>query len=61
MYIYIYIYSAAFDEKLQKSVAIKRISRIFERKILTKRVMREVKLLKHFNGHENVSLILYTI
>jgi serine/threonine protein kinase len=51
--------SAAFDEQDQRNVAIKRISRIFERKILTKRVVREIKLLKHFNGHENVSVAVH--
>jgi hypothetical protein len=33
----------------------KQVCRIFEKTILAKRALREVKLLKHFNGHENVS------
>lgn len=32
------------------------VCRIFEKNILAKRALREVKLLKHFNGHENVSM-----
>jgi serine/threonine protein kinase len=36
--------------------AIKRISKVFERRIIAKRTLRELKLLKHFGGHENVNI-----
>ena len=38
-----------------REVAIKRVgARNFEEQILTKRALRELKLLRHMNGHENV-------
>ncbi|KAG1098691.1 hypothetical protein G6F42_017948 [Rhizopus arrhizus] len=46
---------AAKDCETNEQVAIKKVCRIFEKTILAKRALREVKLLKHFNGHENVS------
>jgi mitogen-activated protein kinase 7 len=39
-------------------VAIKKIGKIFDKKILAKRTLRELKLLRHFNGHENIISIL---
>lgn len=30
------------------------VNKLFERPILTKRALRELKLLEHFNGHKNV-------
>ncbi|KAJ3261990.1 Mitogen-activated protein kinase [Boothiomyces macroporosus] len=39
-------------------VAIKKVTKIFEKEILAKRALREVKLLKHFNGHENITSLL---
>ncbi|KAI8391607.1 kinase-like domain-containing protein [Radiomyces spectabilis] len=35
-------------------VAIKKCSRIFDKKLLTKRCLREIKLLQHFNGHPRI-------
>jgi mitogen-activated protein kinase 7 len=35
-------------------VAIKKCFRIFDRKLITKRCLREVKLLQHFNGHPHI-------
>lgn len=49
------LFSAAKDTDNNEQVAIKKVCRIFEKTILAKRALREVKLLKHFNGHENVS------
>ncbi|CAO3676372.1 unnamed protein product [Rhizopus stolonifer] len=45
---------AAKDNSSEEQVAIKKVCRIFEKTILAKRALREVKLLKFFNGHENV-------
>ncbi|KAI8802141.1 kinase-like domain-containing protein [Cladochytrium replicatum] len=36
-----------------QEVAIKKVQKVFEKSILAKRALREIKLLKHFNGHEN--------
>jgi mitogen-activated protein kinase 7 len=33
------------------------ITNIFSKKILTKRCLREIKLLHHFRGHKNVCLV----
>jgi hypothetical protein len=38
-------------------VAIKKVQRVFEKSILAKRALREIKLLCHFNGHENITCI----
>ncbi|CAO3608653.1 unnamed protein product [Cunninghamella blakesleeana] len=35
-------------------VAIKKCLRIFDRKLITKRCLRELKLLQHFNGHPHI-------
>ncbi|GAA5804407.1 hypothetical protein HPULCUR_009900 [Helicostylum pulchrum] len=49
---------AAKDNDNNEQVAIKKVCRIFEKSILAKRALREVKLLKHFNGHENITSII---
>ncbi len=46
--------SSAKDTKTGGEVAIKKVTKIFDKPILAKRALRELKLLKHFNGHENV-------
>jgi serine/threonine protein kinase len=48
--------SAAKNIETGEQVAIKKVTKVFEKNILAKRALREVKLLRHFNGHENVSL-----
>lgn len=35
-------------------IAIKKVAKIFENEILLKRAIRELKLMKHFNGHRNI-------
>ncbi|KAJ1564454.1 Mitogen-activated protein kinase, partial [Nowakowskiella sp. JEL0078] len=40
-----------------QEVAVKKVQKIFEKSILAKRALREIKLLKHFNGHENITAI----
>lgn len=47
--------SAAKNTQSGEDVAIKKVTKVFEKAILAKRALREVKLLKHFSGHENVS------
>ncbi|KAI8645649.1 MAP kinase [Parasitella parasitica] len=49
---------AAKDTGSDEQVAIKKVCRIFEKTILAKRALREVKLLKFFNGHENITSVL---
>ncbi|KAJ1967537.1 mitogen activated protein kinase 2 [Dimargaris xerosporica] len=44
----------AEDRLTGKPVAIKKVTRISEKEILTKRCLREIKLLRHFNGHDNI-------
>ncbi|KZV88400.1 kinase-like protein [Exidia glandulosa HHB12029] len=39
-------------------IAIKRISSISSKKILTKRCLRELKLLHHFRGHKNITSLI---
>jgi mitogen-activated protein kinase 7 len=47
--------SAARNRQNNQEVAIKKLTKIFDKSILSKRALREVKLLTHFNGHENVT------
>ncbi|KAM0750090.1 CMGC/MAPK/ERK protein kinase [Meredithblackwellia eburnea MCA 4105] len=39
------------------SLAIKKVTKVFHKKILTKRALRELKLLHHFRGHKNVTCL----
>ncbi len=48
-------YSAAKDKATGMDVAIKKVHNVFQKPILAKRALREIKLLRHFAGHENVS------
>lgn len=41
-----------------QEVAIKKVTKIFDKPILAKRALREIKLLRHFHGHENIISIL---
>ncbi|KAG9326389.1 hypothetical protein KVV02_008009 [Mortierella alpina] len=49
---------AAKNTQSGEDVAIKKVTKVFEKAILAKRALREVKLLKHFSGHENITSIL---
>ncbi|KAI8149458.1 MAP kinase [Fennellomyces sp. T-0311] len=49
---------AAKDTQSDKQVAIKKVCRVFEKSILAKRALRELKLLRHFNGHKNITSVL---
>jgi mitogen-activated protein kinase 7 len=50
------MFSAAKHIRSGRDVAIKKITKVFDKPILAKRALREIKLLRHFNGHENVSI-----
>ncbi|GJN90918.1 hypothetical protein Rhopal_003932-T1 [Rhodotorula paludigena] len=39
------------------NVAIKKVTKVFQKKILTKRALRELKLLHHFRGHKNITCL----
>ncbi|RKP06496.1 kinase-like domain-containing protein [Thamnocephalis sphaerospora] len=45
---------AAKDCETNRAVAIKKVTRVFDKLILAKRALREIKLMRHFNHHENV-------
>lgn len=51
-------HSSAKNLQTGTDVAIKKVAKIFDKSILTKRALRELKLLRHFNGHENITAIL---
>ena len=44
---------SALDEQTKKKIAIKKVTNAFEDLVDAKRILREIKLLRHFN-HENV-------
>ncbi|GAN06412.1 CMGC/MAPK/ERK protein kinase [Mucor ambiguus] len=48
------IVCAAVNTRNGEKCAIKKVNKLFERPILTKRALRELKLLEHFNGHKNI-------
>lgn len=45
------------NESSNRKVAIKKVMKIFTNEVLVKRAMRELKLMRHFRGHRNVSRI----
>ncbi|KAI8084089.1 CMGC/MAPK/ERK protein kinase [Gilbertella persicaria] len=49
---------AVLNTQNGQKCAIKKIHKLFERPILTKRALRELKLLQHFNGHKNIVRLL---
>ncbi|KAJ3118916.1 Mitogen-activated protein kinase [Phlyctochytrium bullatum] len=49
---------AAKSLETGQEVAIKKVQKVFEKSILAKRALREIKLLRHFNGHENITGLL---
>lgn len=57
--VYNNICSSAYDDKKQQKVAIKKVFKVFEHdREFQKRILREVKILKHFN-HDNVYSIRF--
>lgn len=49
--------SARYTLAPDQTVAIKKVTNIFSKKILTKRALRELKLLRHFRGHKNITCL----
>ena len=47
--------SSAVDEISHETVAIKLVTRVFEKVQLAKRALREITLLRHFTHHENIT------
>jgi mitogen-activated protein kinase 1/3 len=50
--------ASAQDSVTGEKVAIKKIKDAFSDSIDAKRILRELKLLRHFNSHENIISIL---
>lgn len=56
---------SAFDIKMKNSskkqnkIAVKKIANIFNKEVLLKRAIRELKLMRHFRGHKNVIIHTY--
>ena len=48
------VVASAHDSRTGYRVAIKRISRLFSDLIDAKRILREIKLLRHLSMHDNV-------
>ena len=46
--------AAVNNQNPSETVAIKKVTNVFSKKILAKRALREIKLLQHFRGHRNV-------
>lgn len=47
--------SSAEDEISGETVAIKLVTRVFDKIQLAKRALREITLLRHFASHENIT------
>jgi mitogen-activated protein kinase 7 len=39
-------------------VAIKKITKVFDKQLYSKRTLRELNILKHFSSHENITSLL---
>lgn len=48
-------FRSAVDDISSETVAIKMVTRVFDKVQLAKRALREVTLLRHFNSHENIT------
>lgn len=54
-YIVYFPYRSAADEISGETVAIKLVTRVFDKVQLAKRALREITLLRHFAHHENIT------
>ncbi|KAG0164184.1 Mitogen-activated protein kinase [Apophysomyces sp. BC1034] len=45
---------SAHDEQEDRYCAIKKVYKVFDKRLITKRCLREIKLLQHFNGHPRI-------
>jgi mitogen-activated protein kinase 7 len=51
----LYLHSSAADEISGETVAIKLVTRVFEKIQFAKRALREITLLRHFSHHGNIT------
>ena len=51
------IVCAATNNVTGEGVAVKKLTNVFSKKILAKRALREMKLLRHFRGHRNITCL----
>jgi len=51
------IVCAAVNVETNEGVAVKKVTNVFNKKILAKRALREIKLLQHFRGHRNITCL----
>lgn len=49
---------SAVDKRTGEPVAIKKVAELFKDLIDAKRILREIKLLRKFGGHENITSLL---
>ncbi|KAF7725563.1 Mitogen-activated protein kinase [Apophysomyces ossiformis] len=45
---------SARDEEQDRYCAIKKVYKVFDKRLVAKRCLREIKLLQHFNGHPRI-------
>ncbi|WWC69827.1 uncharacterized protein I206_103770 [Kwoniella pini CBS 10737] len=49
--------SSARNNQTGETCAVKKVTNVFQKKILTKRCLRELRLLHHFRGHKNITCL----
>ncbi|OCF31986.1 CMGC/MAPK protein kinase [Kwoniella heveanensis CBS 569] len=49
--------ASARNAQTGETCAVKKVTNVFQKKILTKRCLRELRLLHHFRGHKNASAL----
>ncbi|ORX35564.1 mitogen-activated protein kinase 1 [Kockovaella imperatae] len=49
--------SSARNAHTGETCAVKKVTNVFTKKILTKRCLRELRLLHHFRGHKNITCL----
>ncbi|AAW45506.1 hypothetical protein CNBH0400 [Cryptococcus deneoformans B-3501A] len=49
--------SSARNSSTGETCAVKKVTNVFQKKILTKRCLRELRLLHHFRGHKNITCL----
>lgn len=54
-------YRSAIDTRSGASVAIKCMMNVFSDSKEARRALREIKLLKHFSGSQNVCILLHVV
>jgi serine/threonine protein kinase len=54
----LYPFRSVQDEITGEIIAIKLLTRVFDKLQLAKRALREITLLRHFNNHDNVCAFL---